>query len=264
MCVLNNAYYASSQSVCGTPAYPMSSNGLRIVGGGEAAPHSHPWQVKVDILLGNGRMAQCGGSIIYNQWVITAAHCLAPNANYRVHVGAHDFNKMEATRKEIVVAKVIPYESFNKTGRLENDIALFKLATPIAYSKEVSPICLPKGKPAPMTPAITSGWGLTSDRGSVSRILNQVGISVRDSSFCSAFRITPSDQICAGNTVASNGLVRDSCQGDSGGPLITRDSTNKWVLSGLVSFGASSCNGIGVYTNVDVYTLWIANKIATN
>ncbi len=55
--------------------------------------------------------------------------------------------------------------------------------------------------------------GLTSGGGSTSRVLNQVGLTVRDLSFCRTVGIgTNGAQICAGNTLASNGLVKDSCQ----------------------------------------------------
>ncbi len=44
-----------------------------------------------------------------------------------------------------------------------------------------------------------------------------------------------SSQLCAGNSVQSNGLVRDTCLGDSGGPLIVRNGT-KYYLSGIIRY----------------------------
>jgi len=246
---------------CGEPAVAMSTNGLRIVGGGVAAPHSHPWQVYLTDARGG---MTCGGSLINNEWVLTAAHCVDGGGSYRVFVGAHDFTRTEASRKSISITKVIVHETYDATGRLENDIALLKLATPITPSNEVIPVCLPTRTPATMTPSIVTGWGLMRDGGSVSRILNQVGISIRDTSFCRSVGIrSDNTQICAGNTLASNGLVKDSCQGDSGGPLITKDG-NRWVLNGIVSYGGSSCNGIGVYTNVVSYLNWIQTNMRNN
>ena len=132
---------------------------------------------------------------------------------------------------------------------MENDIALLKLATPVAFNKEVSSICIPSKNPTSNTPAIVTGWGLTRDNGAVSKVLNQVAVTVRDPNFCRSVGMSSSLlQICAGNTLSSNGLVKDSCQGDSGGPLITKTANNKYVLNGIVSYGGQSCNGVGVYT----------------
>jgi len=55
---------------CGEPAIPPSTS-VRVVGGVEAVPHSWPWMVS---LQADGRHF-CGGSLINNQWVVTAAHC---------------------------------------------------------------------------------------------------------------------------------------------------------------------------------------------
>jgi len=56
---------------CGQPAIPPSVN-VRVVGGVEAMPHSWPWQVS----LQSSRGHFCGGSIINEQWVLSAAHCV--------------------------------------------------------------------------------------------------------------------------------------------------------------------------------------------
>ena len=81
----------------------------------------------------------------------------------------------------------------------------------VKFTNEISPICLATSRVQTMTPSIVAGWGLTKDDGETSNILNQVGVTIRDNSFCSGFKLDDS-QLCAGNTVASNGIVKDSCQ----------------------------------------------------
>lgn len=246
-----------SPGTCGVSAIPMSQDGLRIIGGAPATPHSHPWQVKVtDRRLG----FTCGGSLINNQWVITAAHCVDTPDSYRVVLGGHDLSRAESSRKIAVVSKVVKHKQYDLTGQTENDIALLKLETPVAFSNEVIPICLPNNPPIPNTPGIVTGWGTMRDNGPVSQVLNQAGITIRVDAFCNSVGIGPFGQMCAGNSRQSNGQIKDTCQGDSGGPLITQEN-GKWVLNGLTSYGGDSCNGIGVYTKVHSYLDWIRQNM---
>jgi len=67
--------------MCGTqPIQPTGISSVRrIVGGMEARPNSWPWQCSVQVLKddhGGGRYTQCGGSVISNTYILTAAHCL--------------------------------------------------------------------------------------------------------------------------------------------------------------------------------------------
>ena len=70
----------------------------------------------------------------------------------------------------------------------------------------------------------------------MSKLLNQVSITVKSNNFCDELDVDlESSQLCAGNSVQSNGLVRDTCLGDSGGPLIVRNGT-KYYLSGIIRY----------------------------
>ena len=55
---------------CGVPAI-MPSVDTRIVGGETAEPHSWPWQISLNV----GGRHWCGGSLINNRWIVSAAHC---------------------------------------------------------------------------------------------------------------------------------------------------------------------------------------------
>merc|ERR1712212_401655 len=130
--------FVSAAYGCGTPAVPPQVTGYaRIVNGEEAVPHSWPWQVSLQ--QSNG-FHFCGGSLINENWVVTAAHCNV-RTYHRVIVGEHD--KGSYSNNE--------------------DISLIKLAAPARLGTNVSPVCLAESTDvfAPGMTCVTSGWGLT-------------------------------------------------------------------------------------------------------
>ncbi|MEQ2309127.1 hypothetical protein AMECASPLE_035434 [Ameca splendens] len=125
----------SRLSVCGQ-ATPNS----RIVGGQMAIAGSWPWQVSL-----HTSAHFCGGSLITNEWVLTAAHCMtsftSSTANLRVYLGRQSqqgYNPNEVFR---TVAQVIIHKDF-KVSTLDNDIALVKLSSAVTFTSYISPVCL--------------------------------------------------------------------------------------------------------------------------
>lgn len=243
---------------CGRASVPMSLSGLRIINGAEARPHSHPWQVKV--VKTNGRsVGNCGGSLINSQWVLTAAHCLSDdNMKMSVQLGAHDYTRLEEGKVSVAVERMVGHADYDKR-RIVNDIALLKLAHPVAFSDQIQPVCLPKSDPEPQT-SIISGWGKTNDQdGSSSDVLMQVAGKLNDRAVCRKFGIDEK-QICFGSE-GSKGF-KSSCQGDSGGPLTTQRADGARVLNGVTSFGsAETCYDHSVYVNVYAYLDWIEQNM---
>lgn len=250
--------YRAKPASCGRASIPMSQSGLRIINGAEARPFSHPWQVKV--ITTNGRsIGNCGGSLINNQWVLTAAHCLSTDrSKMSVQLGAHNYKNTEDGKVSLAVERMIGHEAYDEK-RIVNDIALLKLTNPVEFTEHIQPICLPEIDPQPQQ-SIISGWGKTSDvDGSTSDVLMQVAGAINDRSVCRKFGITEK-QICFGSEGA-NGF-KSSCQGDSGGPLTTKRADGARVLNGVTSFGsAESCYGHSVYVNVFAYLDWISQNM---
>merc|ERR1712127_29332 len=123
------------------------------------------------------------------------------------------------------------------------------------------PICRPTKTPFVRTDGFVTGWGVTSDDGRIADQLMQVRVKTRDRSVCRNVGIRDFGQICVGNpAVFNDGRPQDSCQGDSGGPFVTVEG-GRYVLNGVVSYGGSSCDGKGVYTNVAEYVTWINQNI---
>ncbi|XP_027629254.1 chymotrypsinogen B [Tupaia chinensis] len=148
---------------CGVPAIQPVLSGLsRIVNGEDAIPGSWPWQVSLQDKTG---FHFCGGSLISEDWVVTAAHCGVKTTDVVV-AGEFDQGSDEENIQVLKIAQVFKNPKFNMLT-VRNDITLLKLATPAQFSQTVSPVCLPSAQddfPAGSLCA-TTGWGKTKYNG---------------------------------------------------------------------------------------------------
>jgi secreted trypsin-like serine protease len=228
----------------------------RIVGGEKTDISQHPWQVALQF---KGTFF-CGGSIIAERWVLTAAHCFqfsASGADWRAKAGAtnHQTAGSWADVEQVIVHQKYDPKTF------ENDIALIQLKAPAAG--RVIPLAnaglaISTGQPLEVT-----GWGATKEGGGASIELIKASIPYVDTTKCNESasyggRIG-SAMICAGQR---EGGV-DSCQGDSGGPLVWR-TPNGPVLVGVVSWGEGCARKLkyGIYARVSSFRDWIDRTVA--
>ncbi|XP_052425987.1 serine protease 27-like isoform X2 [Carassius gibelio] len=211
----------------------------RIVGGSSASEGAWPWQVDIQT---DGEGHVCGGTIISENWVLSAAHCF-PNPNdissYMVYAGRHLLNSWNADETSHRVRRVVVPLGYTHP-QLGQDIALVELATAVQWSDRIQPICLPYANvefSSDMRCMIT-GWG---------DIRDGENIDIRP------------DMMCAGFQEGG----KDSCQGDSGGPLVCQISDGSWVQAGIVSFGLGCAkpNRPGVYAKVSSFTSFIQNTV---
>jgi len=243
---------------CGKQNYqPLKA---RIIGGLIANPNSWPWQI---MLRGANNM--CGGALIDERHVLTAAHCITSpvqEKDYKVYVGAHDISKPMYMEQELSVSKIWLHEQYS-TATHANDVAVIRLTKPITISDTVNVICLPGPEAKNVNDTVwVSGWGKTAHNGNTSPILKQTHMQTMGTR-CSVYgadKFSEQKQICAGK----HG-VGYTCQGDSGGPLMY-EYQGRWYLNGVVSYGASDC-GVGtgapsVYARVTYYLPWIRSKMA--
>ncbi|XP_072823820.1 chymotrypsinogen B [Vicugna pacos] len=148
---------------CGVPTIQPVLSGLsRIVNGEDAVPGSWPWQVSLQDSTG---FHFCGGSLISEDWVVTAAHCGVTTSDVVV-AGEFDQGSDAEDIQVLTIAKVFKNPNFSLLTVL-NDITLLKLTTPARFSQTVSAVCLPSADddfPAGMLCA-TTGWGKTRYNG---------------------------------------------------------------------------------------------------
>lgn len=246
---------------CGKPQFLNS----RVIAGKTATRGAWPWQV---LMMSNGR-AGCGGTLVSNQWVVTAAHCVARSLNpgtYTIRVGEHNRNSREGSEQDLRVSRVVKHPSYNPRT-MNNDIAMFKLAQPVRFNKYVQPACLPTGDAPVGSTCYITGWGKTRHPGSMTSLLQQGGLKVVDRRTCESHNrrggipipVTQA-MVCAG----SGGSSRTSgCHGDSGGPFVCNNG-GKWTLQGAVSYGSGECKSTQSYTvfaNAYHFKSWIEQNM---
>jgi secreted trypsin-like serine protease len=246
-------------------AAPPTIN-VQIVGGTFAAPGQFPFMAS--LMESSARRAEkgffCGGSVIAPRVVLTAAHCFedTPPSAVDVVVGR---TRMSArlTGARVDVSGIVVHPGWDP-ATMQNDIALVQLARPVAITPIEWGIAGDDPAGLPPTRLTTSGWGTTTEGGSISDGLRFVKLTVRAPQPCADLYppFTDQGQICAGSPRAGE----DSCQGDSGGPLFTGERTTARIL-GIVSYG-EGCgrrNVPGVYTRVsDQSNFLSANVSALN
>jgi len=239
---------------CGVSNPPAAAEG-RIVGGWEAGVHEFPWQAAVFI----DDLYFCGGSLISEDWVLTAAHCAEDAVFFNIYLGAHNVRVAEDFRTEVIATDYYIHPGWNSFS-LRNDIALIKLSAPIAFSDIIKPICLPPMTldPAPGSILQLSGWGRPSDAvSSISPVLRKTNVTTMSNADCDAiYSIIYPGIICI--TTANDG--HGSCNGDSGGPMSVVDEAGIFTQAGIVSFGSSTGCETGYpdgFSRVPYFLQWI-------
>nr|XP_011447092.3 zinc metalloproteinase nas-39-like [Crassostrea gigas] len=251
-------------SNCGIPAISPSLGNSRIVGGKEATPGSWPWQAS--IVYGSFKDHMCGGTLISDQWVVTAGHCFEDDrstSSWHVVLGNHHLNRHDSHQIVVGVSKVLVHERYDQ-DTTENDITLLKLATPVTLNDYVNIVCLPKRTVSSGQHCYITGFGDTMGT-CCHDVLKQAEIPIIDVTRCNSTRYTDGQvfntNICAG--LDKGGI--DTCQGDSGGPLVC-NIDGKWQLEGVTSWGVGCADPMspGVYTKVFDYVNWIQQTIVQN
>ncbi|XP_077201827.1 cationic trypsin-3-like [Paroedura picta] len=234
-------------------ALPFDDDDDKIVGGYTCLEHSIPYQVSLNV-----GYHYCGGSLIDDQWVLSAAHCYQ-SGQVQVRLGEHNIDVLEGSEEFIEAEKQIRHPGYTPRN-MDNDIMLIKLATPATLNSRIRAISLPSRCVTAGTECLITGWGNTLSNGyDLPELLQCLDAPVLTDAECKAAlpgKIT-ANMMCVGYLEGG----KDSCQGDSGGPVVCNGE-----LQGIVSWGVGcALNGFpGVYTKVCNYVDWIRETIAAN
>jgi hypothetical protein len=193
------AYPCDPNAPCGCSEFPVNTN-ARIVNGEDAALNTWSWAVSLEV----GDYL-CGGTIIDESYVMTAAHCVADGLkpwDIKVHAGSLNF--LDGTSRS--VSQIYSHPRYDEILHT-NDIALLQLDSPFDLSNvNLAKVCLPnvvatsEEYPTPSTSLVAVGWGTLWSDGPLSKILQQVTIRVEgaDTLYCRNVIKDPLLQLCAG------------------------------------------------------------------
>ncbi|XP_054995975.1 transmembrane protease serine 11D [Sorex araneus] len=243
---------------CGARPDLITLSEERIIGGTKAEEGDWPWQVSLRL----NNVHHCGGVLISNTWILTAAHCFRSHSDPRQWTAT--FGISTRFPKQRIKIRTIRAHNNYVFATHENDIAAVQLDRSIEFTKNIHRVCLPDATQniVPGSTAYVTGWGSKRYMGNTVPDLEQARVNIISNEACNApymynGAITPG-MICAG--VPEGGV--DACQGDSGGPLVQEDSRRLWFLVGIVSWGyqCGLPDKPGVYTRVTSYRDWIARQ----
>jgi len=280
------------------------SRHLRIFGGTDIKTGERPFMVKLHVneeMCWSGAncqisSSQCGASLIHENWVLTAAHCI-PKELKDIDLHFHNGKKGGFCVETVSNSRDVIVSDEYDENMVMNDIALLKIDHSNGCVKNLKKSKIPNWKinlsnaiisdnqgsveklasqqNQPKLKLQVAGWGKT-ETGDLSSTLKYVNLPVHSIEDCN--EKTGSDypackmgdhgcwttekvQFCAGPTVSE----KDSCVGDSGGPMFSIKN-NKYYQHGIVSYGPENCGqgAPGVYTQVASYIGWIEKQIRKN
>uniref|UniRef100_A0A8D1YYA6 pancreatic elastase II n=1 Tax=Sus scrofa TaxID=9823 RepID=A0A8D1YYA6_PIG len=244
---------------CGLPAnLPQLP---RVVGGEDARPNSWPWQVSLQYDSSGQWRHTCGGTLVDQSWVLTAAHCISQDRDWSQD---GQVALSSARSSPVGMEEKRNYWRDGWQGELElrpNDIALLKLASPVSLTDKIQLGCLPAaGTILPNNyVCYVTGWGRLQSK---SLRLSSDSLLPVSKSTCPTCHLT----LLLRTWLHAGLLLISALRGDSGGPLNCQGANGQWQVHGIVSFGSSlGCNYYhkpSVFTRVSNYIDWI-NSVRT-
>ncbi|KAL0869175.1 hypothetical protein ABMA27_007461 [Loxostege sticticalis] len=266
------------RSVCG----PLNEE-ERIYGGENTAIDEFPWLARIKYVLDNGKeVYACAGSLITDNYVLTAAHCAVNLTIKEVRLGDWNLETefdcqgrvCSGNAIDVKIVEVVPYPSYNKNETFKGDIALLRLQRPVNFTDYIRPICLPTSEYvsnhdySPGSVYWTAGWGKTEFE-KKPPIKKKVELNAVPISECRIKQSILSDDT-APFTICAGGMEgKDTCVGDSGGSLVKlvqENNATNWFIMGVTSYGYKECGSEGrpgLYARITPYMNWILQNIGS-
>ena len=142
--------------------------------------NEYPWQA--GIVNKRGKSVWCGGTLISDLWIMTAAHCTKGESasGIQVLLGEHNYNDNSETQMlRMDIASIVDHPDYNH--RTTNyDFSLLKMTQAVDFAAypHIRPACLPADDSNDYNNfvATVTGWGTTSSGGATSNKLREVDV----------------------------------------------------------------------------------------
>ncbi|KAI9586379.1 trypsin-1-like [Glossina fuscipes] len=235
----------------------------RIFGGTNADSNNSPFIVSFRYK----GLIYCAGSILNNNWVITAAHCLSSEPQvYKTSLiaGSIYANQTENSSQQRTIDRYVVNDLYLGDTK-PYDVGLVYTKIGFKWTATVASIALPSKNVIPTGNAIVYGWGSTSNTNTeiFPNILQMAEVKIISMKACeNALEYQASDlhstNLCTGPLTEGKGI----CSSDSGGPLVQK-LNGKNILIGIVSWAEIPCgrkNSPSVYVRVSSLITWISQN----
>ncbi|KAF0289023.1 Serine protease 56 [Amphibalanus amphitrite] len=212
----------------------------RVVGGSLSRRYEFPWHVGLVSPL--GVMPFCGGSLISDRWVLTAAHCVERRSASRTVVLLRSFSPLNPRALRLPATNIVIHPEFDGST-YGHDLALVELYLPLPLERlggAVAPICLPE-LDAESDEGVATGWGAVFFGSPPASRLRKVTLPIISRSECNDTLPGQVDgsMICAGGDRFSG-----TCYRDDGGSLMTLNADGRYQIAGVSSW-ARACTTLG-------------------